>query len=89
MNALPAYFIGLITPVFLFACYGGSLIWDAARRDRRYARAWHKFVAEWDAMSDEAKELFSRSRRSEFVKYQSERDRYFAKRWNNGFTKEV
>lgn len=86
------YLAGVATPFIALALLN-SWHWLMDHRQwRRYERAWAKFSAEFDRLSD-AEMAGCRStwkaQRWRFDRYSSDRDRYFALRWNHGNTKDI
>lgn len=86
---LTAFILGLmVIPVCVSIACAVSEFGEWRYR-RRYRKAWHKFTAEYDAMSDAEKSEFAATREPWGPNYENEQSRYFAKKWQGGFTDEA
>lgn len=92
MKTLLIYLVGVATP-FVALVLINSWHWIIEHRNwKRYERAWAKFSAEFDKLSDS--ELSGcrstwKAKPWRFDHYSCDRDRYFALRWNHGNTVDV
>ncbi len=89
MSPIIIYLLGFLTPFIIGLILNILCCISDWKYQRRYRRAWDKFSSEYDGLSSEDKLRFLATKIPNSTVYGSERERYFASKWQYGMTKEV
>jgi hypothetical protein len=92
MTSFLFYLAGFLTPILFFAAFQIAIELADWKNRRRYKKAYEKFTTEFDQLTPfqlaDCRAIWDKDK-LKYSQYCDDKDRYFALKWQHGYTTEI